>query len=134
MGMMLRVKKGAAILDQKFPDWIWRINIDELDIQNSKYCVLGQLFGSYTKGLKKIGFDNDWKEYHYGFLDITGVLLPQWFWNNVPNWFGVKLSKCWKKYLIQRRESEKHSFEKFENERSLIKVYANGENYGESLE
>jgi hypothetical protein len=39
-----RVARGAALLDEKLPGWIERIDLDELDLANCFGCVLGQTF------------------------------------------------------------------------------------------
>lgn len=37
-----RVARGAALLDEKLPGWVDRIDLDKLDIGNPCQCVLGQ--------------------------------------------------------------------------------------------
>ena len=39
-----RVAKGAALLDAEQPGWADRIDLDELELESCRHCVLGQLF------------------------------------------------------------------------------------------
>lgn len=39
-----RVETGAAWLDQEFPDWYTRIDIETLKISSGSSCICGQLF------------------------------------------------------------------------------------------
>ena len=40
-----RVKKGAALLDQKVPGWEKKIKVEKLQMAHCSHCMLGQLFG-----------------------------------------------------------------------------------------
>lgn len=53
-----RVALGAALLSSRKPDWRNRINLNTLDIKSAHCCPLGQLYGSYARGLEKL-FDGD---------------------------------------------------------------------------
>ena len=46
-----RVSKGALHLDQVRPGWAWQIDPGTLDLGSECHCVLGQLYGLYTRGL-----------------------------------------------------------------------------------
>ena len=37
-----RVARGAALLDEKLPGWVHRIDLDKLDLGSPCRCVLGQ--------------------------------------------------------------------------------------------
>lgn len=45
------VQNGAALLDEVVPDWRSRIKVINLDLGDSQFCVLGQLYGDYDAGL-----------------------------------------------------------------------------------
>jgi len=45
------VTRGVDLLDAREPDWWLSINVGTLDVQNSRLCVLGQLYGDYDRGL-----------------------------------------------------------------------------------
>lgn len=42
-----RVAAGAAWLDEKYPAWIDRIDVDTLNVASPCKCILGQAFGDY---------------------------------------------------------------------------------------
>lgn len=44
-----RVKRGAALLDEKRPGWWQRIDLGRLDVASDCDCVGGQLPGGYGK-------------------------------------------------------------------------------------
>lgn len=65
----LRVKKGANILDEFYesPDWVKRMNLQQLDMAHCGRCVLGQLFGGFGNGEFILGREfselgDDWDE------------------------------------------------------------------------
>lgn len=43
--------KGAAVLDEKFPNWWVNIDLDTLSLSSGTDCILGQQFGSFDAGL-----------------------------------------------------------------------------------
>lgn len=49
-----RVAEGMAYLDAEIPNWHERIDVPTLNIQYPGACILGQLFGSYSTGLKEL--------------------------------------------------------------------------------
>lgn len=50
------VRRGAALLDERIPDWFSRIDLDRLDISDGFSCVLGQVTGKhYSLGLVTVG-------------------------------------------------------------------------------
>jgi hypothetical protein len=54
-----RVAAGAALLDQRDPDWWRAIRPADLDIGSCCSCVLGQLFGDYDVGMAEVGITED---------------------------------------------------------------------------
>jgi hypothetical protein len=46
-----RVKRGAALLDEKRPGWAGRIALDRLAMGSCSACVLGQIFGGFDLGV-----------------------------------------------------------------------------------
>jgi len=44
-----RVGRGMALLDERVPGWVDRIDVDRLDVSHPGDCPLGQLFGSYER-------------------------------------------------------------------------------------
>lgn len=49
-----RVARGAALLDEKYPGWADRINLERFDLGNACTCVLGQLEGFFWTGAQKL--------------------------------------------------------------------------------
>jgi hypothetical protein len=50
-----RVARGAALLDPEEPGWFNRIDTDQLWMSRCDTCILGQLYGDYTVGLRALG-------------------------------------------------------------------------------
>ena len=46
-----RVAAGAALLDERRPDWFKAIDASLIDIASSERCICGQLYGGYTPGI-----------------------------------------------------------------------------------
>lgn len=61
-----RVAAGAALLDELTPGWWRKVRSKTLDIASTQYCVTGQLFGSYARGLEALHLDNE-QAPEYGF-------------------------------------------------------------------
>lgn len=53
-----RVAAGAAWLDDHQPGWVDRIDAAQLDLEDCKECVLGQLFGDFAVAVRH-QFGND---------------------------------------------------------------------------
>lgn len=49
-----RARRGARFLDKQDPAWPTKIDQEKLDIACAKNCVLGQLYGSYADGWRKL--------------------------------------------------------------------------------
>lgn len=75
------VQTGIDTLNAHFAGTIWvrHIDVSRLDIWSVVNCVLGQLFGSYAKGLAELGLDSG---IDHGFTDIgfttTEHLTAEW--------------------------------------------------------
>ena len=52
-----RVLAGRLLLDKKYPGWREKINVDRLRMEDERNCLLGQLFGTFRKGLAALGLD-----------------------------------------------------------------------------
>lgn len=82
---MSSIRKGAALLDQAYPEWYKAIDLDELDLESTASCVLGQLAtdlalqGSspYAAMAERLGFAPFGDEAEeYGFIDATDSDYP----------------------------------------------------------
>ncbi len=47
----------ACLLDVDQPDWFRRIDLDYLDLDRFYDCVLGQVYGSYSEGKRRLGMN-----------------------------------------------------------------------------
>lgn len=66
------VDKGVELLDSIFPRWRELIDVDTLDMGDIHNCVLGQIFGYYSRGMEILGNqDSDVDGDTYGF-DSSG--------------------------------------------------------------
>jgi hypothetical protein len=52
-----RVTRGAEMLDRLCCGWAGMIDLRIFDFSRCSRCVLGQIYGEYSDGLKSIGFD-----------------------------------------------------------------------------
>lgn len=91
-----RVLKGAALLDarpSKVPaDWRKRIDLHSLDLGSVQYCILGQLFNGYDKGLDALGLSSSGSTAtDCGFVSGYGTVDE---WVSSP-----ELKAAWRNYL-----------------------------------
>lgn len=81
-----RVRNGVAFLDEHVPGWREKVDPAALDQESVCRCVLGQLFGTWGKGVlhllalsavypvnaKALGFDRDLGE-SFSYADLTAA-------------------------------------------------------------
>ena len=48
------VKRGVKALDKGRPGWEKEIDLTRLDLSEPNVCMLGQLYGNYTRGLNAL--------------------------------------------------------------------------------
>ena len=48
----LKVDNGVALLDRHEPGWHHHIDLSDLDICSANRCIMGQLYGSYERGVR----------------------------------------------------------------------------------
>lgn len=51
-GMLLAVHSGASWLDVNHPNWVTKIDLSKLDMNNCTTCVIGQSVGDYYKTIR----------------------------------------------------------------------------------
>lgn len=90
------VARGAALLDEKVPDWFLRIEPAQVEIENCTTCVLGHLFGDYTEGLLEL--DIELQGGTHGFTSVHHADLH----NTVDLQFEV-LNTLWRDKIASRR-------------------------------
>lgn len=73
--MQANVDRGAALLDKHNPDWRTKIDVNKLDVMCGDYCILGQLYGGYAKGLSNLAL-----------YDKPGRIIHEW-----ADWYGFDI-------------------------------------------
>lgn len=105
------VLRGVALLDAEMPRWHTHVNLDNLDMSNDAYSVLGQVWGcgdaSFVCGMRYLklspegvryhGFRLSQKDWEYpGFqlhpnhiITLKGILCDTWVQVITPRLFGT---------------------------------------------
>jgi hypothetical protein len=91
-----RVRRGAALLDERTPGWMERINLDRLDIGSLADCPLGQVFGGFWAGHQHL----------WGTLWMSGEARQHGF-ADLPKNFTA-LTETWRALISERRASDAH--------------------------
>lgn len=92
-------EKGAALLDEVNPEWWERINLQTLQMNSFINCVLGQLYGDYHEGSKKLRLneDDDEKARRLGFY-------PSQEWYDCSDGDeGYRVTGVWRNLILKRR-------------------------------
>lgn len=99
-----RIARGMQLLDERLPGWEQKIDLETLDIANSRCCVVSQSFddgraygrayGKYTHGLLQLFPDGPAMDIDFGFFTQSNEahLLPA-------------LTAAWKRAITARREA-----------------------------
>lgn len=62
------IRRGATLLDEKWPGWREGVDVNTLNMWSMDLCVLAQLFGDWTEGIHALGIKWDIpKQIEYGF-------------------------------------------------------------------
>jgi hypothetical protein len=90
------VARGMALLDEKRPGWIDRIDLDTLVMHDPRHCVVGQEFRDdieddevYTDGLIALGIGTPGGEEKFGF----------------DGWDCDALEAEWRRAITERRSA-----------------------------
>lgn len=62
-----RAALGAALLDEQRPGWALEVSRRSLEMQSPCRCVLGQVYGYYTWGLRELDLDDGYRAAVLGF-------------------------------------------------------------------
>lgn len=69
-----QVARGITFLNKKKRGWRKKINIEMLNMLDSRHCIIGQLYGSYYRFISDIfGDDYSDKSEDHGFTIIEGT-------------------------------------------------------------
>lgn len=101
-----RAERGAAFLDVKRPDWLYRINVGDLAIAWGDKCVIGQLHGGkYYGPLEELGLlvdestSNELSAAAHGF-EITDDLVGE---GEIVYETYTRLTDVWRNLVTERR-------------------------------
>lgn len=87
------VQRGINLLDAApgYADWRSRIDVETLDLNSFKTCVIGQLFGDFCDGMDVLGFsgEDDNEAASYGFDAFIGGNTPEQFAALTTEWKRV---------------------------------------------
>ena len=108
-----RIRRGAALLDSKLPDWPKRVITDNLDIDSFSLCVVCQVFGNFYDGLQTLGLAKGHDEEclkaasEHGFYPHADEKIPdvakmtdEDFLNSQER--ALKKTEYWKELITQR--------------------------------
>jgi hypothetical protein len=99
-----RVAAGAALLDDKRPDWFWVVDPDTLDVQSCRVCPVGQLYdGQFNEGLRALGVAG--RSAAFGFA---------------PDGSKALTNAAWREAIAFRRAAVEAEAEEAEPERELV--------------
>jgi hypothetical protein len=90
------VQKGAAWLSEKYPRWAEQINLEILDLDDSRYCICGQM---YTATGDKTFLDELWNN-------------ELGFWESYSKSGVTSLTDLWKDEIYWRIGDEHEAKEK----------------------
>jgi hypothetical protein len=92
-----RVRRGAALLDERVPGWMERINLERLRLEDCRACVLGQLYGGFGAGLRAL--DLHWPDPEtLGFCKAGRPTDSNY----------LRLTAAWRALISERRASDAH--------------------------
>jgi hypothetical protein len=97
----LAIARGVKLLDRRRPAWFKRIKLDQLDLANPRFCVLGQVYEGphrlmapgFTLGRLKLGiFYRRGASPYYGFsipLDVSNEHGPESYSFMTEQWARI---------------------------------------------
>jgi hypothetical protein len=92
-GPLRRAAAGAAFMDQQSKGWVEKVSPKTLDIERGDICVLGQLYGKYGEGIKKLGIsDSDAQRLGFLMLGVEWACFDAWL-----------LTRAWRHQIWLRR-------------------------------
>jgi hypothetical protein len=103
-----RVERGAALLDSlpEMGGWRDRINQDSLAMSSCDECILGQLYGEYIEGFRRLILSKPASVLFRG--SDHGFTLPsdeQWDPVGVVQGRFQSLAQCWRDYINEKPPS-----------------------------
>jgi hypothetical protein len=90
------VAEAARLLDEKYPKWENKIDVDKLNLSEPYACILGQLYGGWIEG-KTAFFGIDYYDVDYYTINL--------FCKNTDN------REAWVSEILSRRKNKGMNFE-----------------------
>lgn len=96
---------GAIIMDEHFPGWAAKINVGTLHIYDTRSCILGQVTGSFSRGIDHLR--QSFAEKGFGDLDSRYLNAPGLNAFHTMTWHGrdwdaARLDDAWKQEIRNR--------------------------------
>jgi hypothetical protein len=89
--------QGAQLLDKLEPVWWKKINTDQLAMASGRTCILGQLYGEFVQGTKRL---QHWRQsIECGFMLAWRSEMSEIYWTRRWNW----LRDAWIQEIAARR-------------------------------
>lgn len=95
-----RVKAGAAFLDENYPGWLDRINLDELHMDSCDACIIGQVAGCYRKVYPYLDSVHDTEA---GTAEAASLGFAIDATDYTDRW--PLLADAWRRHITARREA-----------------------------
>lgn len=86
-----RIELGAKWLDMTKPDWKDKIDLSILDMDDSKHCIIGQVFGNFNTVRGKVLSESTVEKYGFIYHDHEDD-------DDTDNEIN-ELTEAWKEYL-----------------------------------
>lgn len=85
--LLLKIMQGIRTLEREHgPGWVDQINLDTLQLASIDRCVLGQVYGEYTKGCRALGQEGQHAAAELGFtLPLGDDGVPPYGWQELNN-------------------------------------------------
>lgn len=82
------VATGGLFLDEHYPGWFTKVDRDKLNMYDPFDCLLGQLYGTYGKGLKILKVSDPQQ---YGFALPEGTHC--WLYMYMTDYWKLEIEK-----------------------------------------
>jgi hypothetical protein len=99
------IQAAGVFLDALEPEWEWKISLGSLNMTSDKRCILGQIFGTFKEGRRRIW----WAD-----TNIILDLDPHISLSNMIKWAFIGrfwdapyLGYLWRQLIRQRRKERK---------------------------
>lgn len=92
-----QIPAAALLLDHAYPGWEHQVNLRTLSLEHSHCCVLGQLYGCFSRGVQELGAAHGVNAFDY---------IPQPFAQALCAFGGYDyLTEPWRREIQMRRAS-----------------------------